>query len=407
MKARLAFLTIFLLVVLISSFGQAKEENVKHSDVIYEQPTTRTFQMSFVPGFGTHIGNNNPVYNRISMNIIGGSNYGVRGAELGGVLNINKSNVKGSQLGGFMNLTGGMSTGAQLSGFINLNRGDVKGLQIAGFTNISSHNIVGTQMSGFYNLASDVKGAQIAGFLNTGQEVAGAQFAGFMNQSKSVNGLQIGGFYNGATEVKGVQTAGFMNLSTDDVSGLQLAGFLNIADTVRGVQIGIVNISKSVKKGISLGLINIVKDGLIHGEASYNDVTEYNLSFISGTRTFHTILSAGLGQNPDIWSFGAGFGTEFQLKNRLYTSISLTSHQLQSTERKIDALALDNRLGIIMGWKTSGRTSILAGPIVHYYFTDSKEDLLTQDIQQDAAVDRKSGKYTHKGWIGYQVAFRF
>jgi hypothetical protein len=76
-------------------------------------------------------------------------------------------------------------------------------------------------------------------------------------------------------------------------SGLQL-GVINIAGSSKGdaSQFGILNVSGNPDT-FTLGLINVVKDGIMHLAAYTDDTGFFNVSFRSGSRHYYTILSAG------------------------------------------------------------------------------------------------------------------
>lgn len=113
--------------------------------------------------------------NYFAINLFVGYNYGVKGVELSGFLNIYRSDARYAQLSCFGNVTslqpagclnankGVLTNGAQLGGFINLTR-NMTGTQMADFTDIAIGDVDGTQSSGFYNHARTTDGAQLAGF---------------------------------------------------------------------------------------------------------------------------------------------------------------------------------------------------------------------------------------------------
>ncbi|MDR1416523.1 MAG: hypothetical protein LBJ57_03770, partial [Prevotellaceae bacterium] len=72
-----------------------------------------------------------------SFNCFYGVNSGVRGVELGGVLNINRRCMSGVQLAGVSNLSVGSVTGVQMAGVANLAARDTVATQMAGVANIA------------------------------------------------------------------------------------------------------------------------------------------------------------------------------------------------------------------------------------------------------------------------------
>jgi len=152
---------------------------------------TRTFQVSLIPSVGTNRKMGSQIKNRISLNLIAGYGYEVRGFEMGGLYNINREEIRGAQIGGFGNTVGGEVHGLQMAGFINTTKDNVKGTQIGGFINVASDSVNGFQMAGFTNLTKEIKGLQIAGFNNHTRNSLGAQLSGFINTTRKMDGFQL------------------------------------------------------------------------------------------------------------------------------------------------------------------------------------------------------------------------
>ncbi len=398
------------------------KENTRNVDL----EETRVFQLSFIPGLSTNGQLNSRVYNQISINMISGYANGLAGAEIGGVVNIIREDVYGAQISGFSNITGGASRGTAISGFINTNRADVTGLQMAGFMNVTGAMLTGSQIGGFMNHSDSVKGVQAGGFLNNGGVVKGAQIGGFTNISKDINGTQISGFsnhaknvkgfhlsgfYNGSKHLNGIQIAGFMNRAAGELTGVQFSGLINQADSVSGVQIGVVNFSKKVKKGVTIGFLNFVKEGFKRGGISHNDITDINLLFLSGTTKFYSILTGGIKRRSEgVWSYGAGFGTRMYFNEKWHSSVEVTANGLQPTDTHLKGLFLDNRLLINVGYDITERLSINAGPLIHYFIADNKadeHDYFPAKIGRGGFVDRTGARIIEKAWVGYHLSIRF
>ncbi|MCL2319234.1 MAG: hypothetical protein FWC45_04055, partial [Treponema sp.] len=110
--------------------------------------------------------------------------------------------------------------------------------------------------------------------------------------------------------VRGAQVSGLFNYTRLDVRGVQIAGLFNMASSLRGLQMGLVNINEGgcgcmaglVNKSESenmfpLGLVNIIKNGIIHFGVYYDDMQFVNASFRSGSKYFYSFVSFGLGTN--------------------------------------------------------------------------------------------------------------
>ena len=411
MKTQNFFLAIAFFFFTSSAFAQdTTAEEPRPAIGGEEQP----FQLSLFPGLGTNFKPVGRAINYFSINLVAGYNYGVKGVELGGFLNIDRSDVRYAQLSGFGNLVGGNVTGLQAAGFLNANKGELtKGAQLAGFINLS-RNMTGTQMAGFANIAiGDVDGTQFAGFYNHARKVDGAQFAGFHNHARTTDGAQLAGFANIAIDsVKGAQISGFFNQTTD-LDGAQISGFLNKAKTVRGVQLGIINVADTVENGATIGLINIVMKGMHQFELSHNDVTDLNLEFKSGTPRFYGIVGAGIEtRENEFWAFGGGFGTQFNpFPNKLYTGIEATTHSLhkgrESFENKFNMV---NKLSLNLGYQLTKTISVNAGPVLNIYITNmynADSQTYGYDIGGNPFFDEQYGNRNVRMWVGYHVGVRF
>lgn len=260
---------IVQLVVPDEVFSKTNSQQVEFS---------RPAQVSFLPMIGTNRAMGGLVENNFSLNILAGYSGGVKGVEVGGLVNITRFNVEGLQLAGLGNITGGTVSGVQIGGFFNNNRGTIKGIQVAGFQNVVMDTVTGIQVAGFVNvLNGKMDGYQVAGFTNvTTQDVTGMQLSGFLNYARGdvdllqlagfgnmghdVGGGQVSGFYNIAYgNVGGGQLTGFGNFASGDVAGWQASGFINTAKgNVDGGQItGFANFADSVNALQAAGFMNL------------------------------------------------------------------------------------------------------------------------------------------------------
>ncbi|MDF1550470.1 MAG: hypothetical protein P1P88_21795, partial [Bacteroidales bacterium] len=378
------------------------------------------FQVSILPNIGTNKLMSGNVENNVSLNILAGYSYAVNGFEMGGFLNIVRTNVNGLQMAGFSNLVGGNTKGIQLAGFMNNNRqsvtgiqvagfsnlvldtitgvqlsgfsnvlkGRMNGLQLAGFSNVTTENVDGVQASGFLNYArKDVRFAQLAGFANygvnvggvqasgfanIGNDIGGAQLAGFVNYAHGkVGGAQIAGFLNIAEQVNSAQLAGFINVSRKEITGLQ-ASTINIANKVKGFQFGFINYADSVS-GISLGFLSFVLQGIHKFELSLNENLYTNLSFKTGTHRFYNIFTAAINiENNNYWTVGYGLGTEFRSKKRFYLDLDLTGSQVNENFDAFDYINLHFKFDTRFSWRLFKSSGISIGPSLNFFITDWK-----------------------------------
>ena len=136
----------------------------------------RPFQISLTPGFSTQGLMSTQVFNKFSLNLVGGYTAGVKGMELGGLFNINRSSTKYFQFAGAFNMVGGTVTGLQIAGISNKTMDDLKGVQIAGFLNKTEATVSGLQLAALKNETEVLKGVQI----------------GLINSADSSRGVSIG-----------------------------------------------------------------------------------------------------------------------------------------------------------------------------------------------------------------------
>jgi len=137
---------------------------------------SRPYQVSLIPGLGTHGRMSTQVDNKFSLNVLGGYTAGVEGFEVGGLFNIVKSDMDYAQVAGLFNIVNGEGRGFQVAGIFNSINEGFTGIQISG---ISSH------------VGKDMNGLQISGLVNTAITMKGFQFA-FLNFVDSSDGYSVG-----------------------------------------------------------------------------------------------------------------------------------------------------------------------------------------------------------------------
>lgn len=394
---------------------------------------TRRFQLSFVPYMGTNGLLSGNVINQLSINMIGGYSYGNKGAEFGGIFNINRRDVIGYQAGGVFNVVGGNFRGFQSGGVLNSVRGNVKGFQAAGVMNIALGGMQGFQAGGMFNITKGrVQGFQASGFMNINTDTArtfsaagfaniatkahyGVQAAGLFNYStQHYNGAQIAGLFNSSLNLnKTVQVAGLFNFSARNSGLLQLAGLFNYATNVTGVQLGILNISDTCASGVSLGLLNITRKGVHQVEISADELLFGTVAFRTGSRGFHNIFSASIStkdtQSP-IWSVGYGVGTSIRMAPRWNFDIDLVYNHISKGAFNTNVNFL-NKLYFGPEYAITRKVKLAFGITGNLFLSDS----LQPDYNSyTAIIPYTISDYTAPGnnvnikwWIGGKVAFRF
>ncbi|MBX2906465.1 MAG: hypothetical protein KF744_10535 [Taibaiella sp.] len=300
--------------------SKLKTQNLNLGKFFVDKP----YQVSLIPGLGTHGNMSGNVANKVSFNVLGGYTGGVDGVECAGVFNINKKDAKYVQMAGVCNIVAGNAEGVQASGVSNYVEGYARGVQMAGVMN-KAGRVDGMQASGMVNVAFDtVSGVQLGGFIN-GAPAANVQAAGFINVAGVVDGMQLAGFVNLARSVRGNQSAGFINLA-ENVDGVQVAGFINIARKVKGAQIAaFINIADS--SDCPIGFINIVRSG---DKAIGVTVDEFGITSIalrSGGRILYGIFGFASDLNTVNMKngFELGFGAHLKITRHFRINSELAS----------------------------------------------------------------------------------
>jgi hypothetical protein len=336
--------------------------------------TTRAFQLSFVPGFGTQGKLSPQITSAVSINILGGYTGGVSAMELGGLFNITKTNVKYLQAAGLLNHVGGNVKGLQLAGLHNNVLDSVKGFQSAGISNYVRGAFKGFQSAGIYNHVSG--------------PMKGVQAAGIANYTKvNANGWQI---------------AGISNFSNREIRGAQLAGIMNYAKKLKGLQLGLINVADS-SDGYSIGLFNFVRKGGYHKlSISTNEVTSLNIAFKSGNHKLYSVLHAGtnISASQKLYSFGFGLGHDFRFGKHIMLGAEISSHNLYAGNW--DDMNLQNKFSLNLQWQPVKGFSVFAGPSFSVFVSHQK--LAVNGYQFPAyknALQTFDFSNRTKGWIGF------
>lgn len=247
--------------------------------------------------------------NNFSFNILYGLNGGVKGVEIGSILNYNKGNVKGFQL----------------SGVSNINSGYSEGLLLSGVTNICSDSSSGLFISGVLNYAiQNSKGLQIAP----------------------------------------------VNFAENELKGFQI-GVFNSGKKIKGIQIGIVNYLNDGEKALPIGLFSIVKNGYFDLEFTGGEAIYANLNYKMGVKKFYTLYKLGFStyKNNPVYSFGLGFGSNISLSEKQIISIDYSINQIIFNNKFDSNLNLLNKFDFNYKYNVSKVISLLIGPSFNIYLT--------------------------------------
>ena len=341
----------------------------------------RPFQVSFVPGLGTHGKMSGQVINNFSLNVLGGYTAGTNGVEIGGVFNIDKKEVKYFQAAGVFNVNGGKTEGFQAAGVTNTVLAPVNGFQAAGVNNHVKGKFAGFQAAGVYNHVTDsVQGFQAAGVAN------------FAN--KKVGGLQI---------------SGVGNVSIEETGGVQMAGVFNYSKKLRGLQIGLINIADT-STGYSIGLINVILKGYHKLSFFTNEVVNVNAAFKTGNSKLYSILLAGIntGDSNRVYTFGYGLGTEIILNPKKTLSINPELSAQYLYLGSWDYTNILNKLHVNFNVKLGKYVSLFAGPSYAVYISDQKNGIKGyRDPIPPTNYKTHYYSSTVKGWFGWNAGINF
>ncbi len=343
--------------------------------------TTRPFQVSLVPGLGSHGQMSGQVINKFSLNVIGGYTAGTHGIEIGGVFNIDKKEVQYFQAAGVFNVVGGVTRGVQIAGVNNTVLNKAAAFQAAGVNNIVRGHFSGFQVAGVYNHVTD--------------SVKGGQAAGVVNFAKN--------------KVTGVQVAGVINFSNREMNGVQIAGVINYARKLKGVQFGLINIADT-SDGYSIGLINIVLKGYHKLSLFTNELTEFNLAMKTGNSKCYSILQVGASPRDSnkLYSFGYGLGCEIKLNKARTLSINpeITADHLY--RGGWEYLNLQNKFQLNLHVKLNKYISFHAGPSYSLFISDQHAAVAGYRFALPAA-GYKVHSYSNRvsGWFGWTAGINF
>jgi len=359
-------LLLFLMLVSISSFAQESK---------------RPVQISFAYPLSTNGINAKNISNTLSYNIIYGKNGGVRGFELGGVLNENHGNVSGAQYAGVSNMTYGSSNGLVLSGVYNMITGNASGMHFSGVFNQFNKKASGIQISGVLNMA--------------GENSSGLAFSGVANLYRS--------------DYKGLQFS-VVNINNGTVNGMQM-GVVNKTKKLKGLQIGIVNIADDADEGACLGLINLVKKNRYSVfEVSFNESGFLNGTYKLGTHRLYTLyrLGATFYDNSFVIAKGLGFGSRVYNKDKYSIFVEASSSDIDTDFKANETINLHSKLCANVQYRISEKYSLQAGVSFNAYYTEDMNDNKFKSFNMPYTlsenISSNSATYT---WIGANIGIVF
>lgn len=366
----------------ISTIEKTKIEQLDDNDPIYEanisdykfdpleikrepESDRRLAQVSILPFIGTNALMSDQLTNNFSLNLLWGTNGGVDGLEVGGLVNTVKKDVKGVQVAGLGNNVGGDVVGSQIAGLFNTSKGHVQGVQAAGLFNISG-KAEAVQTAGIFNVSKgDFVGVQTAGLFNIST-----------GKADGVQGAALFNIANGKTKT---QLSSLFNIAKD-VEVAQVSTFINVGRNVKGLQLALINVADSTS-GVPISLLTIIRRGYNRVEFAGSESLYGNFAIKLGARSFYNIFQFGgrwddkaaipdpitgepVSQKADpTWALGYGIGTTIGFGKRTLMNFEIVSLHVNERERWTRALNQLNQVRLTFDIRTGKHTSLFAGPV--------------------------------------------
>ena len=358
-----------------------------------EVGTSRAFQASVIPYIGTNWKVTGSVTNRFSLNLIAGYTGGLKGFELGGLLNITRNKMSGWQIGGLGNIVGGRARGLQFGGLFNFDLGKFEGVQFAGVFNYVPDTLRGSQFCWMTNIAANhCDGWQVSLLLNL--------------TLKDVRQVQVTGLVNYGRNLDGVQFAGLLNIARNYNSGVQISGLMNYATTLNGLQLGLINISNTVERGLPIGLFSYVQKGYHLFEISGNEIFYGNVAFKSGTRTLYNFVQAGIGSDYKLQG-SYGIGTIIRLKKKLSVNIDASAGLVY---HPVDTIyhGLLLKFNPALEFRFTKHFAIFLGPAYNFFlFSTGKPSATSRGLSSYDFYFKSTQNASIQMWLGGVLGVRF
>ncbi len=343
-------------VVVFGTESSQQKASIANADAYRHIPVN----VSFVPNVGTGGFAGNKAESNLSLNVIGGAIGSLKGAEFGGVVNIEKDNMSGAQFSGVVNVVGNDVTGVQFAGVTNVGTQSTKGLQIGGVNNITGSNSSVCQLSGVSNVAGNS------------------------------NGVQISGVSNVALDYKGVQ----------------ISGVANVAKKVTGVQIGLINIADDID-GVPIGLFSYVRSVGLHYQVYVNEVGHVTTAIRNGGEYCYSLLMFGVQpyDQKALGTFGFGIGGRLPIKEKYFLTSDITTEMLFTRDVLDEDLRFITRFRVGGGWQIQPRLALIGGFSLNTYH--SKEDAGEMFPEFIPEGEKKKDGLWRRTWPGAYVGLEF
>lgn len=239
---------------------------------------------------------------------------------------------------------------------------------------LSSHGMFSPQVVNKFSLnlvggyTAGVNGMEVGGLFNINkQDTRYFQLAGIFNLTGgNVTGVQLAGIHNRSLDtVRGAQLSFFSNKAENQLSGIQLSALHNETRRLKGVQIGLVNVADT-SQGVSIGLLNIVRNGFYRVAYTVNDVANTNFALKTGTHGFYSslLISNNISSRQKLYAFGLGLGHDFVFGKQFYISAEANNY-LANTGGSWDDWWLQGKL--LLNLQLTPYISLTGGPVYNRY----------------------------------------
>jgi hypothetical protein len=248
---------------------------------------------------------------------------------------------------------------------------DAYGVDWSGAFSFVNGPFRGVAFSGGANWTKDLYGVAASGGASFCSNLTGVQAAGGLTiASGDMQGVQAaGGASVVAGKVRGLQTAGGVVVAGKDCEGAQIAPVNICGGKVKGAQIGVVNIARS--SAFSLGVVNIIADGILHPSVFVDQALFSTAGFRSGTKHFYTAMHWGIKPDADTTVSRIGLGLELPVGTHLFFDGEILSGgiiRISEIEKAVNSgyhkdypgrVTTDIRL--TAGWKFFRHLGVFAG----------------------------------------------
>ncbi len=321
-----------------------------------------------------------PVLNNVSLGFFATEQDALRGLALSLFVNVTHRDSKGVTAS-LVNVTLDDVTGLSASGLVDYVAADVVGLQMGWLYTHAGGDLKGVQLSGLGSLAlGDVTGVQWGYVFAAAKGDATGWQSGLLALTLGdVRGLQTG-LVTHAHDLKGLQFGLVHVVSGDRFTGAQL-GLVNVAavEQARAAQIGLVNVDTGRHRGLQLGLVNyaddvdvpigllsIVKKGMLHGNFWSSDTAVVNMGLKLGSRYIYNIYTIGM--QPLVaertLQYGMGLGGHIPINERWFIDTDILTLRINATDDFSEA-AYMSKWRVLAGWQVDERVALIFGPTLN------------------------------------------